>query len=342
MKKINCAIIGFGNVGKLQANFIVKNKNTNLVYVCEKNLKIIKKNEFKFKDTKWILNENIIFNDNDIDLVIICTYDNFHFDQIIKCIKFKKNIFCEKPFCQNLTQLKKINKYLIKNQSIKFSSNLILRTISEFKYLKKIIDNKKIGDLYYSEADYNYGRLNKITKGWRGSIPFYSVISGGGVHVIDLICYLLEEYPSSVYAAANKIVTKKSKFRYNDFIVSILRFKSQNISKITANFGSTTKHHHQIKIFGTKGTFLKEYENSRLIMNRDNAEKRVKNLSFEKKYNKNELLKIFIKSMNKKSLYHKMPTYNESMKVMLICFAIEKSFKTNKEIKIDYKKLSLS
>ena len=107
MKKINCAIIGFGNVGKLQANFIVKNKNTNLVYVCEKNLKIIKKNEFKFKDTKWILNENIIFNDNDIDLVIICTYDNFHFDQIIKCIKFKKNIFCEKPFCQNLTQLKK-------------------------------------------------------------------------------------------------------------------------------------------------------------------------------------------------------------------------------------------
>jgi hypothetical protein len=77
-------------------------------------------------------------------------------------------------------------------------------------------------------------------------------------------------------------------------------------------------------------------------MNRDNAERRVKNLSFDKKYNKNELLKDFIKSMNKKSLYHKMPTYNEAMKVMLICFAIEKSFKTNKEIKIDYKKLSLS
>ena len=37
MKKINCAIIGFGNIGKLQAEFLLKNKNTDLIYIYEKN-----------------------------------------------------------------------------------------------------------------------------------------------------------------------------------------------------------------------------------------------------------------------------------------------------------------
>ena len=46
------------------------------------------------------------------------------------------------------------------------------------------------GRAYYVEADYNYGRLWKLTDGWRGEIPFYSVVYGGAVHMIDLVCWL--------------------------------------------------------------------------------------------------------------------------------------------------------
>jgi len=283
MKKINCAIIGFGNVGKIQADFLLKSKNTNLVYIFEKDKKIIKKFESKYNYVKWVFSEDEIYRDKKIDLVLICSYDNFHFNQIIKAIKNKKNIFCEKPICQNLIQLKKIRSLLLKNRQLKFSSNLILRTTKELKFLKKIIQNKKIGNIYYSEADYNYGRLDKITKGWRGSIPFYSVMSGGGIHVIDIICNFLKEYPSKVFASANKIVTSKSRFKYQDFVISILKFKSQKISKVTANFGSVTSHHHYFKFYGTKGTFLKEYNQSNLIFNRDNIKKKSKKLFFKKK-----------------------------------------------------------
>ena len=31
---------------------------------------------------------------------------------------------------------------------------------------------KKLGDIYHIEGDYNYGRLKKLTKGWRGKIPY--------------------------------------------------------------------------------------------------------------------------------------------------------------------------
>ena len=341
MKKINCAIIGFGNIGKIQADFLSKNKNTNLIYICEKNKNLIKEFRQKYKNVNWTSNENKIFRDKIIDLVVICSYDNYHYKQIIKAIKNKKNIFCEKPICQNLFQLKKIYNLLSKNNKLKFSSNLVLRNANEFKFLKKIISNKKIGDIYYVEADYNYGRLEKITEGWRGYIPFYSVISGGGVHLIDIICNYLKEYPIKVFASANKIVTSKSTFRFNDFVVSILQFKSKKISKVTANFGSVTPHHHNLKFFGTRGSYFKEYNQSSLILNRDNFKKNSKQLNFSKKYNKSDILNNFIKVLAKRLNIKKIPNFIDVIKVMLVCFAIEKSFKTNKEIRIDYKKLTL-
>ena len=46
------------------------------------------------------------------------------------------------------------------------------------------------GKIYLIEANYNYGRLEKIVKGWRGKIYNYSVTHGGGIHLIDLIIQL--------------------------------------------------------------------------------------------------------------------------------------------------------
>ena len=60
-----------------------------------------------------------------------------------------------------------------------------------------------------------------------------------------------------------------------------------------------------------------------------------------KKYNKSEILKKFINQFNSNLKNNNLPKYEEVAKVMLVCFAIEKSFKKNKEIKINYKKLNL-
>ena len=122
--------------------FFRKNPTTNVIYMYEN--KKIRKNKSKFKNVKWVEDENIIFEDKNVDLVVISSYDNHHFGQIKKGLEYKKNIFCEKPICQNLNQLKKINNLLKKNKSNKFSSNLILRSDQEFNFIKKLINKKKI------------------------------------------------------------------------------------------------------------------------------------------------------------------------------------------------------
>ena len=77
-----------------------------------------------------------IFLDKQINLVSIASYDNDHYNQIVKCLKFNKNIIVEKPMCLNSNQLKNIYK-LIKKKNIKMTSNLVLRVNALFKNFKK-------------------------------------------------------------------------------------------------------------------------------------------------------------------------------------------------------------
>ncbi len=338
MKKINCAVIGMG-VGERHASFYQKFKKTNLCKIYETNKDKVRKLKKKFPEAEFVKSEQEIYKDKTIQLVSIASYDNFHCNQIIQCIKNNKYIFVEKPLCLNINELRKIKKYYEKFNS-KISCNLILRGSPQFKKIYNLNLQKKLGKIFYLEGDYNYGRLRKITKGWRGKIPFYSVTCGGGVHMVDLMTWILNELPVQIKAEANRIVTKNTKFKFNDFSVAILKFKSGKIAKISSNFGCKIPHHHTLKIFGTKGTIFHEINGSNFYTSRS---KKISpnffNLKFENK-NKNNILKSFVLNLIGKG--KNLITFQEVVNSMLICLGIEKSFKTNKNIKIDFRKLKIS
>ena len=93
----------------------------------------------RYPEIKVTKNEDDIFHDKEINLVSITSYDEDHYPQILKCIKYKKNIIVEKPMCLKLKELKHI-KNLISNSNIKITSNLVLRVNDLFMNIKK---NKK-------------------------------------------------------------------------------------------------------------------------------------------------------------------------------------------------------
>jgi len=340
MKQLNCAVIGMG-VGERHANFYKKFKGTKLKKIFEKDKTLASKLKKKFPLINFVKNENEIFKDPKIDLVSIASYDNYHYGQILKAFKNNKHIFVEKPICLNLNELRKIWFYHKKNKKIKISSNLLLRASPHFKKIKFLNDKKKYGNIFYVEADYNYGRLHKILDGWRNKIPFYSVNYGGGVHMVDQIMWLLDELPYQVKAEANKLVTKNSKFKFNDFSVALLKFKSGKIAKVSSNFGCNMPHHHAMKIFGTKGSLIHNFKGADFYKSRN---KKIKTKNFKinfSKIEKNNVLKSFVTSILRKK-DNKIINFRDILNSMLICFAIEKSAKTNRNIKINYNQLKVS
>ena len=68
---------------------------------------------------------------------------NYHFSQIINCIKNDKNVIVEKPICLSIEQLKKIHKLLKSKPKLKILSNLVLRTNSLFLNIKRKLEKRK-------------------------------------------------------------------------------------------------------------------------------------------------------------------------------------------------------
>ena len=331
--RINVGVIGLG-VGAKHARVLYSNKKVNLVTLCDFDNKKINLYKKIFKNCKFTTNPDDIFKNPNIDIVSIASYDNFHAKHILQAIKYNKHFFVEKPFCLNINELNKICLNLKKKKKIIFSSNLVLRSNPAFMDLKKRIKKKTTGDIYYCEGDYNYGRINKILHGWRGQIPFYSVILGGAIHLIDLIVWLSNKKIQYVTAEGNKISTNSTNFKNYDLVSALLKFKDGMIAKVTSNFASVTPHHHILSVYGTKSTFFYNNKVIKFYKSRDDLNLKKVNSNFSNKH-KSKILNSFIDSVYyQKDL--KIVRENEIINLMSVCFAIEKSLKTKRWEKVKY------
>jgi predicted dehydrogenase len=294
--------------------------------VCDFNVKKINKVKKKYPGINFITDSKKIFKDSEINLISIASYDNYHFAHIKKSILNNKHIFVEKPMCLNYREFNSIKRLLKNKNKIKISSNFVLRGTGKFKKIKSL--SKKVGKIFYLEGDYNYGRIEKITKGWRGKIPFYSVTLGGGMHLIDLMIWINNSPIKKVISLGNKITTKNSSFKFKDNVTSLLEFRNGGIGKLNSNFGGVMPHHHTLQVHGTKSTILSDFRGTTLFRSR-NKKIMPKKINFSsKKFEKSYVLQSFIDDIlgKRKSIISKLDIF-DSMRVAL---AIEKSIKTKK------------
>jgi predicted dehydrogenase len=332
-KRLNVGVIGLG-VGSYHLNNLINNKYVNVISVCDFDKKKIKKIKLKYPSIHTSTDSDVLLNNKIIDFVCIASYDNHHCTQVLKAIKNKKHVFVEKPICTNYSEYNKIKKALKNNYKIKISSNFVLRRSPQFLKLKDMIQKKKFGKIYLISGEYNYGRIKKIITGWRGKIPIYSVTHGGAIHIIDLALSLIKKRPIKVVALGNNISTKNTNFKNNDITSSCIEFDDKMIFNVVSNFGCVMPHHHTFKVYGTKLTFIQEFDNVKIFESRSADKKIVKLSKYYSNSDKKIILEDFINSIvkNKKPIVDR----NDVMNSMAISLAIDKSIASKKPEKIKY------
>ncbi len=323
---IKAAIIGSG-IGLKHFEAINGYRNSKVKIICENNYKEIKKLKSKFRNIKITSNENKIFKDKKINLVSIASYDDDHFSQIKKCIKYNKHIIIEKPMCLNLKQLNQIKILLKKKPRIKIISNLVLRANSLFMEFKKKIN---INDIFYIEADYVWGRRHKLFQ-WRSKVKEYSITLGAGIHMIDLIMWLLNQKPQYVTSYGNNIVTKKTSFKKKSFMIYIFEFSKNVIVKITANAAGIYNHFHEVKIFEKKKTLVNNFLGSYIFKKKGTqANFKTLNYKYPDKKNRKKIIQNFIDILiDKKS--NSIISFKDQYNLMKVCFAADKSINLKKK-----------
>jgi predicted dehydrogenase len=210
-----------------------------------------------------------ILADPDVGIVSIASYDDAHHAQTIAALRAGKHVFVEKPICQSLAELRDIAASW-RGSGLHLSSNHVLRAAPLYQWLRSLLRDGSMGRAFAVDADYLYGRLEKVTEGWRAKVDRYSVMVGGGIHMVDLVLWLLDARPERVEALGGHIAAHGTAFRYDDYTAAMLSFAGGEIARISANFGCVQPHQHALRVYGTRATFLYDDAGARLHRSRAN------------------------------------------------------------------------
>ena len=150
MEKINFGVIGLGFIGKVHLRNCLNLKSVKLMAVADVSKKALRlAKEFGIK--RLFTDYHELLKQPEIDAVLISLPTFLHAPCAISAAEEGKHIFLEKPLARNPDEGKKIVS-AAKRYGTKLMIGYPLRFASEFKNLKKEMENGKLGEIQIAHA----------------------------------------------------------------------------------------------------------------------------------------------------------------------------------------------
>ncbi len=189
----NACIVGYGAVGPVHAYALSQTENANVYAVCDIDKKRAKKCSDEY-NCKMYYDFDKMLEDENIDVVHICTPHYLHKDMVVKSLKAGKYVVLEKPVALNKSELDEIIDFVNKNNAQnKVCVVLQNRTNNAIVKLKEIADNEKTGKLLGIIGMMNWHRDESYYKQdeWRGkkSTEGGGVMINQAVHLLDMMLF---------------------------------------------------------------------------------------------------------------------------------------------------------
>jgi predicted dehydrogenase len=251
MQKIRFGILGCGTIGDVHARAIMALKEAELIAVCDANRD--RANDYAKKyGVKFYLSFEDMLLDPEIDAVTICTPSGMHAEQAITALKAGKHVLLEKPMALNSKDAKRICDEAQKTNKL-LSVVFQMRYTDDIRYLKKIIEDGKLGQLVFCDLYMKYWRSPDYFKvsPWRGT---FAMDGGGalmnqGIHGIDIMHYLCGE-PKLIDA---KVKTLVHGIETEDTAIAAVEYPSGALGVIQASTTSNPGFDRRIEINGSRG-----------------------------------------------------------------------------------------
>lgn len=190
-QKVKFAVVGYGHIGKRHAEMIRRNDEAELVAVMD----ILPADEVGGADISESFYQDLnemLEKEPEIDVVNICTPNGLHASQSLAALKYKKHVVCEKPM-----GLSKANCEEVIFKALQVSRHVFCVMQNRYSppsmWLKEMIENKRLGDIYLVDIDCYWNRDERYYKkgGWKGTAD----LDGGTLftqfsHFIDIMYWL--------------------------------------------------------------------------------------------------------------------------------------------------------
>ena len=270
MTEISWGMIGCGNVTERKSGAPAINKVPHASLVAVMARKAEKASDYAKRHhvPRWYTDVDGLINDPGVNAIYIATPPDVHLEYAAKAIKAGKPVYIEKPMARNYEECAEINR-LAREAGVPVFVAYYRRTLPYFVALKKLIDDKVIGDirliniaLHWQPYDEEVG--DNPQPRWR----VFPEISGGG-HFHDLASHQFDflEYAFGPIKYAKGIARNQAGMYPADDIV-VANFEFENGIPGNGSWCYTINKEQRIdqsQIIGSKGKILFSFFESSMI-----------------------------------------------------------------------------
>lgn len=196
MQKIKTALLSYGMSGKVfHAPFLELHPNFELIGSWERSKKLIQED---FPLAKSYPSLDAVLTD-DIDLVIVNTPVETHFEYAKKALLARKHVLVEKAFTTTVAEAEEL-KELAEEQNLRLAVFQNRRWDSDFKTVAAIFDKDILGEIVEAEIHFDRYNPNLSPKSHKEtSNPGAGILKDLGPHIIDQALHLFG-FPESLFA----------------------------------------------------------------------------------------------------------------------------------------------
>ncbi len=321
-------VVGGGSIGKRHIrNLLHINFNSDDIHCVEpREDRVEELNKLGIKDTYESLNEAL--KKNNYTFSILCSPTIFHIDQAISLAREKINIFIEKPLSADLNKIDELLAQVEKNK-IRVGIAYVFRFSPLVGKVKEILNTNLLGKLLYFRGEFSeYLPDFHPYEDYRTFYMAKKELGGGSIldqsHIIDLAYYLLGDF-KSVFAFNSKV--SNLEINTDDIAEMLIETKNGVVGTIHTDIIGRN-HKKELEIKGELGNItINFYENSVNFYSASDKNTIIYN-KFEKDFNQNYILELKNFIMYCQGKEEIKTSLSDSIKIMKLIFAAQKSYKT--------------
>ncbi|ALR31310.1 oxidoreductase [Chryseobacterium sp. IHB B 17019] len=252
MQLVKVGLCAFGMSGKIfHAPFLKEHPGFFMAAVVERSKEDSKE---KYPDAVIYRSVEEMLESADIELVVVNTPVQTHFEYTKKALEAGKNVIVEKPFTVNLAEAEELSR-LAEEKGLFLSVYQNRRFDRDYLQVQKIINEGKLGNIKEVEIRFDRFRTQPSGKAHKENPD---AVGSGSLH--DLGSHLVDQgvqyfgFPEKLFA---DIFSMKGKEFANDYFEIILFYQNDLRLRLKSSVFSKEAHYAYI-IHGDRGSFLQE------------------------------------------------------------------------------------
>lgn len=252
MQLVKAGLCAFGMSGKVfHAPFLKEHPGFFLSAVVERSKE---ESREKYPEATIYRSVEEMLQNAEVELVIINTPVQTHYEYAKKALEAGKNIIVEKPFTVNVSEAEELVN-LAEEKGLFLSVYQNRRFDRDFLKVKEVLNSGQLGNIKETEIRFDRFRTKPSGKQHKESPD---QVGSGSLH--DLGAHLVDQavqyfgYPEKLFA---DVFSMKGSAFANDYFEILLYYKNDLRVRLKSSV-FTKEDHYAYKIHGDKGTFLQE------------------------------------------------------------------------------------